>query len=197
MSASTRRRESCRSAGANSTRCSRKSRQPASRLGTWHSGAPRNNCIAVNDLRGCAELSQLPGTTRVLARARSACTVPKDRANRLVFSRSPQNTLRRGLGSSGPRAQKHAFSTSAPAELHVRAARREKGARRALGRFEPVGSLASLWGVRNRYPELNFLYPRTPPPVPLACDATNQGEASPQFARRGARKSNDPATKDA
>ena len=56
----------------------------------------------------------------------------------------------RRLGS-GPRAQKHAFSTSAPAELHVRAARREKGARRALGRFEPVGSLASLWGVRNRY----------------------------------------------
>ena len=68
----------------------------------------------------------------------------------------PTKGLGNWLGSSGPRAQKHAFSTSAPAELHVRAARREKGARRALGRFEPVGSLASLWGVRNRYPELNF-----------------------------------------
>ena len=81
----------------------------------------------------------------------------KTAPNALFYLVPPQNTLRRGLGGSAPRAQKHAFSTSAPAELHVRAARREKGARRALGRFEPVGSLASLWGVRNRYSELNFM----------------------------------------
>ena len=64
-----------------------------------------------------------------------------------------RRTGRTGTHKNMRSASKH-LPPSAPAELHVRAARREKGARRALGRFEPVGSLASLWGVRNRYSEL-------------------------------------------
>ena len=77
-----------------------------SRLGTWHSGAPRNNCVAMNDLPRCPELSQLPGTTRVLARARSACTVPKDRAKRLVLSRSPARHPPTGVGRLRPQSTK-------------------------------------------------------------------------------------------
>ena len=107
VSASTRRCESCRSAGANSTRCSRKSRQPC--LGTWHSGAPNDTLPTappMNDLPRCPELSQLPGTTRVLARARSACTVPKDRAKRLVLSRSPAKHPPTGVGRLRPQSTK-------------------------------------------------------------------------------------------
>ena len=62
--------------------------------------------VAVNDLRACAQLSQLPGTTRVLARARSACTVPKDRAKRLVLSRSPAKHPPTGVGRLRPQSTK-------------------------------------------------------------------------------------------
>ena len=68
----------------------------------------------------------------------------KDRAKRLVSCRSPQIALRRSLGSSSPGAKKHAFSTSAPAEHHVRAALREEGIGSVLGRFKRICSRESL-----------------------------------------------------
>ena len=86
----------------------------------------------------------------------------KDRAKRLVSCRSPQIALRRGLGSSSPGAKKHAFSTSAPAERHVRAALREDGTGSVLGRFKGVFSLVSLWGVRSRCSQLKFGYVKKP-----------------------------------
>ena len=79
----------------------------------------------------------------------------KDRAKRLVSCRSPQIALRRSLGSSSPGAKKHAFSTSAPAEHHVRAALREEGIGSVLGRFKRICSRESLWGVRSRHSYLN------------------------------------------
>ena len=81
----------------------------------------------------------------------------KDRAKRLVSCRSPQIALRRGLGSSSPRAKKIKGRASAPAEHHVRAALREEGIGSVLSRFKRFFSLVSLWDVGSRYTQLNIV----------------------------------------
>ena len=172
VSASTRRRESCRSAGANSTRCS--SIQPT---GLREARALSGNCRRRCRERICRDLLNFRNCREphACSRGPEGHLQHRKTAPNALFSLVPRKTPSDGgwvaLACSSPRAQKHAFSTSAPAELHVRDARREKGARSALGRFEPVGSLASLWDVRNRYPELNFeaLNTRPRPGVQSEC----------------------------
>ena len=129
------------------------SRHPRPRLGRCNHNRP---CLRPAVKRRNLSLSQLPGRASGLARARRARIVRKDRAKRLVSSRSSRITLRRGLGSSSPRAKKIKGRASAPAEHHVRAALREEGIGSVLSRFKRFFSLVSL-DVGSRYTQLNII----------------------------------------